>query len=165
VGTPQRQSLDLNSLRAIGVRIVGKLGGVLDGRAQFAGTLANICKLSDLKMHRLLNTIDESAGFERDDSLRPEPSIVDADPLLGLDLRWGEIRTIVWATGYRPDYSWLDVPVLDHKGQLKHDGGVVTDAPGLYVLGLPFLRRRRSTFLNGASADSEDLAAHLAASL
>jgi putative flavoprotein involved in K+ transport len=165
VGTPERTSLDLNTLRAIGVRVVGKLGGILDGRAQFAGGLANICKLADLKMHRLLNTIDEAAGFERDDALRPSPTIVDDNPPLGLDLRSGEIRTIVWATGYRPDYSWLDLPVLDRKGQINHDGGVVTDSPGLYVLGLPFLRRRRSTFLHGAAGDTEDLAAHLAASL
>ena len=165
VGTPERTSLDLNTLRAIGVRVVGKLGGILDGRAQFAGGLANICKLSDLKMHRMLNTIDEAAGFGRDDALRPDPTVVDEDTLLGLDLTSGEIKTIVWATGYRPDYSWLDLPVLDRKGHIKHDGGVVTDSPGLYVLGLPLLRRRRSTFLHGASADSEDLAAHLAATL
>jgi putative flavoprotein involved in K+ transport len=165
VGTPERASLDLNSLQAIGVRVVGRLGGILDGRAQFAGGLANIAKLSDLKMHRMLNTIDESAGFARDDALRPEPTIVDADPPLLLDLNSGEIKTIVWATGYRPEYSWLDLPVVAPNGYLKHDGGVVTDAPGLYVLGLPLLRRRRSTFLHGASSDSADLAAHLAASL
>ncbi|MEY2419108.1 MAG: putative flavoprotein involved in transport [Actinomycetota bacterium] len=165
VGTPERVSLDLNSLRAVGVRIVGKLGAISDGRAQFAGGLANIGKLSDLKMHRLLDTIDEYAGFARDDSLRPEPTALDADPPLSLDLTSGEITTIVWATGYRPEYSWLGVPVLDRKGQIKHDGGVVTESPGLYVLGLPFLRRRRSTFLHGASTDTADLAAHLAASL
>ena len=165
VGTPERASLDLNSLQAIGVRVVGRLGGILDGRAQFAGGLANICKLADLKMHRLLNTIDEFAGWARDDALRPAPTIVGDNAPLFLDLSSGEIRTIVWATGYRPDYSWLDVPVLDRKGYLTHDGGVVSDAPGLYVLGLPLLRRRRSTFLHGASADTEDLADHLAAHL
>ncbi len=52
-----------------------------------------------------------------------------------------DVRTVVWATGFRPDYSWLDAGVFDRKGELKHDRGVV-DAPGLYVLGLPYLRRR-----------------------
>ena len=55
----------------------------------------------------------------------------------------------IWATGYRPDYSWLDVPVFDRKGRLRHDGGVVA-APGMYVMGLPFLRRRKSSFIDGA---------------
>ena len=75
-----------------------------------------------------------------------------------------EIRTVVWATGFRPDHSWLDVPVFDRKGALKHDRGVV-DAPGLYVLGLPFLRRRKSSFMHGAEDDVRELGAHLMAHL
>jgi len=68
----------------------------------------------------------------------------------------------VWATGYRPDYRWLNVSVINHKGELRHDGGVVSEAPGMYALGLPVLRRRKSTFINGAEADARDLARHLA---
>jgi putative flavoprotein involved in K+ transport len=83
---------------------------------------------------------------------------------LSLDLTSGEIRSIVWATGFRPDYSWLDVPVLDRKGRLRHEGGVV-DAPGLYAIGLPVLRRRKSTFIHGAEDDARDIVAHLAQSL
>ena len=81
-------------------------------------------------------------------------------PLLELDLASGEIKTVLWATGYRPDYSWLAVPVVDRKGQIRHDGGV-TDAPRLYVMGLQFLRRRKSAFIDGAAADAADLSAHL----
>ena len=73
----------------------------------------------------------------------------------------GEIRSIVWATGFHPDYSWLDVPVVDRKGHLRHDGGVV-DAPGLYAIGLPVLRRRKSTFIHGAEDDARDVVEHLA---
>ena len=51
--------------------------------------------------------------------------------------------------------------MLDRKGRLRHDGGVV-DAPGLYALGLPFLRRRKSSFIHGAEDDVRDLGAHLA---
>jgi putative flavoprotein involved in K+ transport len=165
VGTPERTTLDLNALRAMGVRLVGRLAAVRDGVAQFSGSLRNVCALADLKLGRLLDTIDEWALGHRLDvevgpPCRPEPTEVDASPPLELDLRTGEISTILWATGYRPDYSWLDVPVLDRKGRLRHDGGVV-DAPGLYVVGLPFLRRRRSSFIDGASADTADLAGHL----
>ncbi|MFC7615486.1 NAD(P)-binding domain-containing protein [Actinokineospora soli] len=80
---------------------------------------------------------------------------------LRLDLRGGEVRTVVWATGFRPDYSWLDVPVVDGKGHLVHDGGVL-DSPGLYALGLPVLRRRKSTFLHGIEDDAREVIAHLA---
>jgi putative flavoprotein involved in K+ transport len=86
---------------------------------------------------------------------------VPASARLQLDLRSGEIRSIVWATGFRPDYGWLDVPVLDAKGQLRHEGGVV-DSPGLYALGLPVLRRRRSTFICGIEDDARAVIDHLA---
>ena len=81
-------------------------------------------------------------------------------PRLELDLAGGEIRSVIWATGYRPDYSWLHVPVLDRKGRLRHNGGIV-DAPGLYAMGLPFMRRRKSTLVDGAADDANDLADHL----
>jgi putative flavoprotein involved in K+ transport len=81
---------------------------------------------------------------------------------LSLDLTNGEIRTVVWATGYLPDYSWLEVPVLDRKGEIRHDGGVVLDSPGLYRIGLNFLRRRKSSFIHGAADDARDIADHLA---
>jgi putative flavoprotein involved in K+ transport len=158
VGAPR--VLDLNVLQASGVRLVGRFGGVRDGVAQFSGALANVCALADLKLGRLLGTIDEYAGGRGD---RPEPTVVQK-PTLGLSLRSGEIRSIVWATGLGPDFSWLDVPVFDHRGRLLHEGGV-TRWPGLYVLGLPMLRRRRSTYLDGARLDAGDLAEHLTESL
>ncbi|MEO8005221.1 MAG: NAD(P)-binding domain-containing protein [Betaproteobacteria bacterium] len=166
-GYSDRRTIDLNSLTAIGVKLVGRLAGVNgDGKAQFSGSLRNVCALADLKMNRLLDTIDEwsrSAGF--DDQVAPSQrfaatQIEDSPPLL-LDLTRGGIKTIIWATGFRPDYSWLDVPVLDSKGFLRHDGGVV-DAPGLYLMGMPFLRRRKSSLIDGVGDDARDLSAHLA---
>ena len=142
-------------------RLVGRLAGVNDGQAQFSGSLRNKCELADLKLGRLLDTIDEWATVNRlDDSVPPpyrfEPTVVDSSPRLGLDLKGGEIETIVWATGFRPDYSWLDVPVVDDKGMIRHDGGVV-ESPGMYLIGSPFLRRRKSSFMDGARADAEEL--------
>jgi putative flavoprotein involved in K+ transport len=80
---------------------------------------------------------------------------------LELDLTSGEVTTVLWATGFRPDHSWLDIPVRDRTGHLRHDGGIVTGAPGLYVLGMPVLRTRASTYIHGAAADSGALAGHL----
>jgi putative flavoprotein involved in K+ transport len=166
-GYPDRRTLDLNSLRRIGVKLVGRLAGLRDGKLQFAGSLANKAALSDLKMNRVLESVDAWATANGLDAQvgppeRLEPTRVDAAPPLSLDLKRGEIRTIVWATGYRPDYSWLHVPVLDHKGRLRHDGGVIADSPGMYVMGLQFLRRRKSALMDGAGDDARDLSAHLA---
>ena len=165
VGTPERITLDLNALSDAGVELVGRLSTVRDGRALFSGGLRNLFALADLKMERLLDTFDEWArASSREEFDRPErfePTRVPLSSRLGLDLRNGEIRSIVWATGFRPDYSWLDVPVVDHKGHLRHNGGVV-DAPGLYAIGLPVLRRRKSTFIHGAEDDAREVVEHLA---
>jgi putative flavoprotein involved in K+ transport len=165
VGTEQRTTMDLNALSQAGVRLIGKLGAIRDGVALFSGSLPNVCTLADLKLVRLLDLIDEWADAEGLDATgkgaRPEATRVPDPPPLDLDLRSGQIRTILWATGYRPDYSWLDFPVLDRKGRIRHDGGVVTEVPGLYLMGMPFLRRRKSSLIDGAAADSAELAAHL----
>jgi len=167
VGTPERTSLDLNALRAAGIEVVGRLAAIRDGRALFSGGLANQFALADLKMERLLDTFDEWArssapGMEVSATERFEPTRPPVAARLSLDLRSGEIRSIVWATGFRPDYRWLDVPVVDHRGALRHDGGVVRDAPGMYAIGLPVLRRRKSTFIHGAEDDARDLVGELA---
>ena len=169
VGSPERRMADLNALSHIGVQLVGRIVGIDRRQLQFSGSLPNQCALADLKLGRLLDTIDrwvEENGAEAgiDPPSRFAPTILPERPRLSLEVDSGEIATIIWATGYRPDYSWLDVPVLDRKGRIIHDGGVVT-SPGLYVMGLPFLRRRRSTLIDGAADDARALADYLAGHL
>jgi putative flavoprotein involved in K+ transport len=165
VGTPERTTLDLNVLGTMNVELVGRLSTVRDGRLLFSGGLRNLFALADLKMERLLDTFDEwclTAG--RDDVAPPErfePTRVPEKSRWQIDLRDGSIESVVWATGFKPDYSWLHVPVLDEKGHLRHDGGVV-DSPGMYALGLPVLRRRKSSFIHGAEDDAREVVAHLA---
>jgi len=168
-GSDDRASFDLNALTSTGVKLAGRLAGINDGNAQFSGSLRNKCELADLKLGRLLGVIDEWASESGLDESVPaphrfEPTVVDASPRLGLDLKRGEIETIIWATGFRPDYSWLDVDVLDQKGMIRHDGGIA-ESPGLYLLGCPFLRRRKSSFMDGSRADAEDLIEALASYL
>lgn len=169
VGTTDRSTLDLNALTSRGVRLVGRLSAINGGKAWFSGSLRNVCSLADLKLTRLLDEVDEWATANGHDPEVEPPhrfreTVVD-DPLLTLDLNAGEIETVVWATGYRSDYSWLDIPVLDRKGEIKHDGGVVVDSPGLYRIGLNFLRRRKSSFIHGAEDDAVDITDHLTAYL
>jgi putative flavoprotein involved in K+ transport len=169
-GTPDRSTLDINTLTEIGVKLVGRLAGISEnGRAQFSGSLRNVCSLSDLKMGRLLDRIDEWAQKNGlDDAAGPPyrlpPTRVEQVPPLGMDLTTGEVKAIIWATGFRPDYSWLKVPVLDRKGKLRHDGGVVS-SPGIYLMGTQFMRRRKSALIDGAGDDARDLSAHLASYL
>ena len=166
IGTPEAITTDLNALTAQGIRMVGRLGRVAGGVAQFSGALSNTCALADLKMNRFLNRADEWATASGLDNELPPPhrfapTRVDPRAPLELDLTTGEITSVMWATGFRPDHSWLDIPVRDRNGHLRHDGGVVARAPGLYVLGMPVLRTRASTYIHGAGTDSEALADHL----
>jgi putative flavoprotein involved in K+ transport len=166
VGTPERSTLDLNALTELGVELVGRLAMIRDGRALFSGGLRNVFSLADLKLNRLLDTFDEWALTSgRDGEFGPPERFAATRPpqtaRLQVDLGSGEIAAILWATGFRPEYDWLDVPVVDEKGRLRHDGGVV-DSPGLYALGLPVLRRRKSTFIHGIEDDARDVTAHLA---
>jgi putative flavoprotein involved in K+ transport len=174
IGTVDRSTVDMNTLTNIGVELTGRVCNIRDGVCQTSGDLRNLCKMADLKGDRLLRTIDdwvrERSGTRADiaqiaqtsrqgESLTPTQ--VPDKPRMTLDLNSGEIRTIVWATGYRADYSWLRVPVLNQKGELHQDGGVVR-APGMYVMGHNFLRRRKSSFIHGATDDARDLSEHLA---
>jgi len=165
IGSPARTMLDLNALTESGVRLTGRLAGITAGRLLFSGSLANQCALSDLKLGRLLDTIDRWATEHGLDGQveaphRFPPTRVEAAPALSLDLARAGIKTILWATGYRPDHSWLEVPVLDRKGQIRHDGGI-TGSPGMYLIGMPFLRRRKSALIDGAGDDARDLSEHL----
>ena len=130
-GTRDATMTDLNSVSAQGVRIVGRLGRITGGVAQFSGSLANTCALADLKMNRFLNRADQWAtATGLNGGLSPPqrfaPTHIDPRSPLELDLTSGDITTVLWATGFRPDHSWLDIAVRDRAGQIRHDGGVVS---------------------------------------
>lgn len=167
VGSAARQTLDLNTLQSLGVEIVGRLAGVRENRALFSGSLRNVVALADMKMERLLDGLDAWAartGQAPDARAVARLPPTRIAPTVRLNLTLGQdVRSIVWATGFKPDYHWVHLPVFDANGALRHDRGVV--APGLYVLGLPFLRRRKSSFIHGAEDDVRELGAHLAAHL
>ena len=168
VGSDTRETLNLNTVQRHGVEVCGRLAGVRGHRALFSGSLHNVCALADLKMNRMLDGFDawaaeQGLGAEVGASQRFEATRLEAPPRLGAELGT-ELRSIVWATGYRPDFGWLDLPVFDRRGELRHDRGIVA-APGVYVLGLPFLRRRKSSFIHGAEDDVREIAAHLSGHL
>jgi putative flavoprotein involved in K+ transport len=167
VGSASHGDLDLNSLTRAGVNLVGRMAGLHNNKVQFSGALSNVCKMGDLKMNRLLRSIDDWIAEIGEDQLSMPAEEFSATnsgskQTLSMSLASGEIKSVVWACGFRPDYSWLKVPVLNRKNQLVHDGGV-TASPGLYAMGLPFMRRRKSSFIFGAGDDARDICDHLAA--
>ncbi len=165
VGRPDRRSLDLPSLEAMGVRLVGTAKRASGFRVFLADDLVAHTAAADVKLARLLLRIDDFIARERLSSEvgEPEPFVPfhwPAPAPTELDLRAAGIETVVWATGFHRSYPWLKVPVLDERGEIRHRGGI-TEAPGLYALGLQFLRRRKSNFIDGVGDDAFELAEHI----
>ena len=163
IGSPEKRTLDLNALANSGVKLVGRLAGIANGKAQLSGSLANVCAAADLKQARLLDLIDDYAtqnlpDIDLENPHRLEPTSVRTPPTV-LDL--DAFNTVIWATGFRPQYPWLEDHLLDRKGAIRHDGGVMEEL-GMYMLGMPFTRRRKSSFLDGVGPDAQFLSAHLA---
>ena len=160
VGTPDRRTLDLHTLRRDGVELVGRLVGFTDGRLQFSGSLANMVASADLKQDRFLDQVDEfvaSTGIDAPAEDRPPPTEMGTPPT---SLDAAAFDTVLWATGHHHAPPQLDPAHLDRRGGVVHDGGVLR-APGLFVIGLPFLRRRSSTFLSGIGRDAVELTAEV----
>jgi putative flavoprotein involved in K+ transport len=171
-GRPDNRDLDLRVLRRLGIRLTGRLIAIDGTKAGFDGDLAQTTGAAHVRMTRILDRIDnciEARGLDV-----PPAAPATRTPFLAagdvhtLDLRREGIRSVVWATGYVRRHPWLKAPVLDRSGEIIHRGGV-TALPGLYVLGLTFLRRRRSSFISGCGLDAGELAplveAHLNRSL
>jgi putative flavoprotein involved in K+ transport len=165
IGSRDGRTVDLPTLQQSGVRLVGRLTEIEDRALYFADDLAQTSGNADQKLARLLERIDDfiEANGLAGQANAPEriaPANVDVSALR-LDTAAAGIRTVVWATGYRRGYAWLDLPALDDRGELAHEGGV-TPLPGLYALGLRFMRRRKSNFIDGVGRDAEELADHIA---
>jgi putative flavoprotein involved in K+ transport len=166
VGSSDHRTLDLNTLVAAGTKVVGKLMRI-DGRsAQFSGGVTNLVVHADLKQSRLLDRIDTFAAEHNVDTgphdvLRPEPTRIGDPPT---ELALAGFGSVIWATGYRPTFPFLDADCFDRRRRPVHDGGVAS-TPGLYFLGLPFMRRRKSNFLDGVGPDATDVVGHLCSHL
>jgi putative flavoprotein involved in K+ transport len=154
IGSEPARDLDLRTLLGRGVRLTGRLRDVDLERVKFAPDLASSMQRADRKLERLLSRIDDAAPsgkpFER-----PEPIAAMCPPAIEtLDLATERISTVIWATGYRRDYSWLRVPVLGADRELVHERGI-TPAAGIYAVGLRFQHTRKSNFIDGVGADAE----------
>lgn len=161
-------AIDLHRLSAMGARITGRALAGAGMRVFLDDDLQAQCAASERRRLKVLARIDTHIAEHRldvpeDRSAHAQPAPLPAAPC-ELDLAREGINTIVWATGFRRSYPWLRVPVLDADGEIVQEGGV-SAAPGLYALGLPFMRRRASSFIHGAAGDALAIATHIAADL
>lgn len=159
IGSPDR-TLDLRTLREQGIELVGRLVGVRDHRLQLSGSLANLIANADLKQSRLLDQIDAfvtDVGIAALAPDRPPPTVVGTPPT---SISVAAFDTVIWATGNRYAPPGLDPAHLDRRGAVLHDGGLLR-SPGLFAIGLPFLRRRSSTFLSGIGRDAVELSTEI----
>lgn len=162
-------TVDFRRLAARGITLLGRVEGYRDGALTIAPDLARNIAEGD---RNYLSVLDEADAYAARNGLdlpedpearrmEPDPACV-TDPILSLDLRGSGVTSIIWATGYALDFGWIKMDVLDEKGRPRHQRGV-SDVPGLYFLGLPWLSRRASPFIWGVWHDADYLAGHIAA--
>ena len=167
VGTPERATLDLNALSAMGVELVGRLAAVRDGRALFSGGLRNLFALADLKMERLLDTFDEWARING--AATPTSASRNASSRPACRNRRGcrsicEAARSVRSCG-RPAFGPTTAGCTCRSWTRRATCGTTaawSSSPGMYALGLPVLRRRKSSFIHGVEDDARELIDHLA---
>jgi putative flavoprotein involved in K+ transport len=162
-------TIDFRRFAADGVTLLGRVKVARDGVIDIAPDLGESLANGDTVFATFLDMVDahvEQHGLNlpQDSAARamlPDPPCV-TEPLRRLDLRTEGIGAVIWATGYGVDFSWINVPVLDARGEPVHSGGI-TPVPGLYFLGLQWLSKMSSSFLSGVGDDAAVLADHIAA--
>lgn len=162
------RDLDLRVFAEQGMRLHGMLVAIEDGVAAFGGDVGELLDAADATYNRINLGIDRWIERFAIETLEG-PSVYDPvwrppdGPPEPLDLGAAGIGSVVWCTGFRPDWSWVDLPLLDDSGYPDHQRGVVAPAPGLYVLGLPWLHTWGSGRFAGVARDAGHLAAKIAA--
>lgn len=162
-------TIDFRRFAAEGMTLLGRLEAARHGVVRLAPDLVRRLAYGDCSYRVFLDMADahverHSLEMPEDPSARavlPDPPCL-IEPLLQLDLRAAEISTVIWATGYDFDFGWVDVPVLNTRGEPVHSQGI-TDVPGMYFLGLRWLTNFKSSLLSGIGEDAARLADHIAA--
>lgn len=161
------RTVDFRALAASGIELVGRAVSFENGTMCFAPDVGDNIANGDASYLSLLGEADvyvERNGLDLPEEpdarvLGPDPECV-TNPVLELDLARAGVTSIVWATGFTVDYSWLHVNAFDERGQPKHQRGVSSE-PGIYFLGLPWQSRRGSSFIWGVWHDAKYLADHI----
>jgi putative flavoprotein involved in K+ transport len=162
VGTPDHRTIDLGVLQEEGVRLAGRLDSADGARVGFRDDLHRNLDAAEHKLDKLLGRVDAFIDETRMAATASDrrSQIAAEEAPTELNLRDAGIASVLWATGYRRRYPWLNVPVLNIRGEIIHDAGV-TPAAGVYALGLNFQRTRKSSFIDGVGNDARVVAEHI----
>jgi putative flavoprotein involved in K+ transport len=162
VGTPDHRTIDLGVLQEEGVRLAGRLDSADGARVGFRDDLHRNLDAAEHKLDKLLGRVDAFIDETRMAATASDrrSRIAAEEAPTELNLRDAGIASVLWATGYRRRYPWLNVPVLNIRGEIIHDAGV-TPAAGVYALGLNFQRTRKSSFIDGVGNDARVVAEHI----
>ncbi|MEM9973314.1 MAG: NAD(P)/FAD-dependent oxidoreductase [Pseudomonadota bacterium] len=167
VGSAPPRNVGFGDLQSLGVQIAGRAMGATSDEIALSGTLATEMARGSRRRDRLLSRIDrfiDAAGLNAPHTVARTPRARASVAPRRLNLRAAGIRTVFWATGFGRDYTWLRLNALTAQGELKQAGGVC-EAAGLFAMGLPFMRRRNSTFIDGVGADASDVTRQICAHL
>lgn len=168
VGSEDGREIDLSTLAKKGVIVAGHASGAYGQVVGFADDLSRSIALGERRRRRILSVIDayiKRIGIGAPEDLAAHDQTGMLLPLTGaIDLEEHGISSVLWATGYRRDYSWIHLDACDDDGELRQVGGL-GDIPGLYALGLPLMRHRASSFIDGVGRDAEAIAPIIASQL
>ena len=161
-------TVDFRALGHQGITLVGLTKSYNDGVVRFESDLVDNLAHGDKNYLELLDAADAYIARngldlpEEPDArlILPDPVCL-SNPVLELDLVEAGITSIIWATGFGLDYSWLNVDAFDENGKPQHQRGISSE-PGVYFLGLPWLSRRGSSFIWGVWHDAKHIADHIA---
>ncbi len=166
-GVDGGRDIDLRAYSSRGVTLVGRVLDVRDGRVALAPDLQHNLRVGDESFERFTRDVDEYVVREGLDApldaanRRAESAKDDTENITGIDLATTGIRSVIWATGYSLDFDWIDLPIFDEQRRPIHRRGV-TPSPGIYLLGLAWLHKRKSSFLYGVGEDAGYISEHMA---
>jgi putative flavoprotein involved in K+ transport len=156
--------IDLRRFARQGIRLYGRLESAAGTQVRFGDDLAERLAAADRgfdeEFRPLFDAYIAAAGIDAPPDDRPPYDDFVPGTTTELDLDAADIAAVVWATGYRLDFGWVDLPIFDEWGYPKHKRGVTTH-PGLYAVGLPWLYSEPSSVLAGVGADAEHVVKHL----
>ena len=161
------KTIDFRRLAGEGMNLVGRTERCANGVLTFAPDLATNIRRGDADYLAVLAEADAFAtrnGLDLPEEPEAKVILTDppcmTDPRLSLDLNAEGVTSIIWATGYTQDYSWLQVDAFDDQGRPRHQRGVSSE-PGVYFMGLPWQSRRGSAFIWGCWHDAKFVVDHI----